>query len=127
VFSCVVYARTYSSRLAAWAKSHHGRTNRDIDIPLSSHGGVLEIGFGTAGYAPQIFEITNGLNTEVEFLKIYLSTESVDLSYLEQLSPFNPTRGMGPLIPKPPVIWADIVVPIVLRRHSTATTKHRRN
>ncbi|KAF8188662.1 hypothetical protein BJ912DRAFT_968135 [Pholiota molesta] len=112
----VFHFNSHDLTISAWAKSHHGRTNR-----------VLEIGFGTAGYDPQIFEITNGLNTEVEFLKIYLSTESVDLSYLEQLSPFDPTRGMGPLIPKPPVIWADIVVPIVLRRHSTATTKHRRN
>lgn len=119
------YSFLSSRRLAPWAKSHHGCTDHDIDIPLISKG-ILEIGFGTAGYVPQTFKIRNGLDTEVAFLKIYLSTEPVDLSYLEQLSPFTSSRSMEPYKAKPPVIWADIVVPIILRRHQTASTKHRR-
>ena len=79
--------------------------------------GTLAIGYGAAGYNPISFQIVNPERaTEVDFIKIYLTTDPVDLSYLEQPSPFKfngSTRAVGPWTASPYVSWSHIIIPII--------------
>jgi hypothetical protein len=113
--------------LAPWVVPPHGSTNHGLNPPLKS-GGSLEIGFGTsaAGYPPRTFPIKSNSDIDVGFLKIYLSTESVDLSYLPQDSPFSSTRSITPYVFKSGPHWNGIVIPMIVRRRQT-TFMGRRN
>ncbi|KJA25049.1 hypothetical protein HYPSUDRAFT_65005 [Hypholoma sublateritium FD-334 SS-4] len=79
--------------------------------------GTLAIGYGAAGYNPISFQIVNtARKTEVDFIKIYLTTDPVDLSHLEQPSPFNfsgSTRAMRPWMASPYVSWSHIIIPVI--------------
>jgi hypothetical protein len=45
--------------------------------------------------APFVYTINEGQDVEVGFLKLFLSTEYVDLSHIPQLSPFTSVRPLG--------------------------------
>lgn len=85
-------------------------------MPLRKNGGALSIGYGDSGYPAVSFNIADGLDLEVCFLKVYLTTESVDLSYIKQDTPFVVSRHMVQHKPKPKAAWADIVIPIIQHR-----------
>lgn len=98
------------------------------DIPLrrkaqGSDGvicpGTLAIGYGAAGYAPLNFDLAADFNFDLDFLKIYLSTKPVDLSYLKQPSPiggYSAPRKPVPHVPRPVVSWSHITIPIFQSR-----------
>ena len=59
----------------------------------------LKVGYGEAGVKAVEFSLADGLNKDVTFLKLIVSTVYVDMSVLEQSSPFSlVSRGgnMGP-------------------------------
>ncbi|KAJ7627861.1 caspase domain-containing protein [Mycena polygramma] len=63
------------------------------DSPLSAsrdgtHATRLPIGYGSGGYAFQFFP-TKGKSTETGFLKVFVSTEYLDMGWIEQKSPFK--------------------------------------
>ncbi|KAF9477983.1 hypothetical protein BDN70DRAFT_836903 [Pholiota conissans] len=97
------------------------------DLPLKCGGGSMAIGYGSAGYPPMAFKLDEGLETQVLFLKIYLSAQTVNLSHLSQDSAFASTRGVTQYHPKPKVTWTDIVVPVILRRHQSRSPFMARN
>jgi hypothetical protein len=67
-----------------------------LDVPLPKNGGVLTIGYGSGGAPAPTFYLKPGQNFGVGFLKIFLSTEPVDLSSIPQLTPFEKTRSGNP-------------------------------
>ena len=81
--------------------------------------GTLAIGYGSAGYAPINFYLDPDFNFDLDFLKIYLSTQPVDLSYLKQDSPFgsqSTPRKIVPHVPRPVVSWSHVTIPIFQSR-----------
>ena len=92
----------------AYDSGHH-----TLDVPLRKNGGALTIGYGHSGYPPVSFTVAEGLDFEVGFLKVYLTTESVDLSYIQQDTPFVVSRHMVQHKPKPKSAWTDIIIPII--------------
>jgi hypothetical protein len=126
IVSCIFNSSSY--HLASWAESGSSQSYRpSSDLPLKHSGGSLAIGYGAAGYPPLAFEIKNGLDVEVVFLKIYVSTKAVDLSHLSQTSPLGSTRGMKSYQPKKAKdTWTDIVILMVLQRHRNPVTRGRR-
>ncbi|KAH9914990.1 uncharacterized protein B0H18DRAFT_1043597 [Fomitopsis serialis] len=59
-----------------------------VDPPLEPYGSVT-IGYGTAGSAPYNYYLWENQELDVGLLKLFLSTEYVDLSHLSQESPFH--------------------------------------
>ena len=59
--------------------------------PLQPNGSVT-VGYGS-GEVPYVFKLDKGQDVEVGFLKLFLSTEYVDLSDIPQSSPFTDDVG----------------------------------
>ncbi|KAI0030409.1 hypothetical protein K488DRAFT_54322, partial [Vararia minispora EC-137] len=83
------------------------------DAPLQAHGGELTIGYGHGGSEPQIFRL-NGADVDVTYLKVFITSEYVDLAYIEQKSPFA-LRGCIPYTRRPPeiTVWDTIQLAII--------------
>ena len=92
-----------------------------LDVPLPKKAnnvpGSLSIGYGSGGLTPFSYFIRDGQDTDVGFLKLFLTTEPVDYSNVPQTSPFDiRQRGNGKYKPKPRLIWDTILVAVVQRR-----------
>lgn len=77
----------------------------------------LTIGYGQKDDSPICFEIADKYDIDVGFLKIYLSTQPVDLSLLPQPSPLvsdNPGQR-DTAIPK--ALWIEIIILIKQMRN----------
>ena len=90
----------------------------NVDPPLPPKGS-LTVGYGSGGEVPRIFNLYKNQNVEVGFLKLFLSTEYVDLSDIEQLSPFTGTtrtfgRAEGPRTRRS--MWDTILITVVVRK-----------
>ncbi|KAI0341531.1 hypothetical protein BDW22DRAFT_1485511 [Trametopsis cervina] len=51
--------------------------------------GILTIGYGAAGSAPFYYRLQDGLDEELSFLRVFVSTKHMDLSFIEQRKPFR--------------------------------------
>lgn len=68
----------------------------------------LPIGYANGGYA-RIFALPPGKTSDIGFVKVFLSTEPLNIDWIEQASPFDPrlegsgrlTGGQAPLDLKP--------------------------
>lgn len=78
--------------------AHHGLIKATIYSPNAAKSGAdpcirgpdsLAIGFGAGGGAPQTFELPPGLTIDVTYLKVFITSEYVDLGGIAQASPFN--------------------------------------
>jgi hypothetical protein len=88
------------------------------DPPLRPNGSI-NLGYGpTSDEAPFIFTLNERQDVEFGFLKLFLSTEYVDFSSVEQLSPFMSARSIGRAesLFTNILTWDAVVVTIVLRR-----------
>ncbi|CCM00513.1 uncharacterized protein FIBRA_02547 [Fibroporia radiculosa] len=88
--------------------------NGIVDPPLRGKDS-LTIGYGDSGSPPQRFFLRDGQKLDVGLLKLFLSTEYVDLSHIPQPSPFGEGRGSTPDPVKPHHIWDTILVPLIQR------------
>ncbi|KAG8848339.1 hypothetical protein FRC20_002551, partial [Serendipita sp. 405] len=59
----------------------------DPSVPAKQ---ALTIGYGDGGVPAFKYYLREGQDLDIGFIKIFLSTEQVDLSHIRQLSPFNP-------------------------------------
>jgi hypothetical protein len=90
--------------------------------------GELAIGFGASGSNPRTFFPPKGRNADVSYLKIFLTTEYRDLSYIAQKSPLTEDDDDGRTSdewkPLKRDLWDTILVPIVTVRktHSVEMT-----
>lgn len=103
----------------------HGDHN--CDPCLQPHTGTFAVGWGAAGHAPLYCDLDEGEQSNIEFLKIYLSTQPVNLAYLPQLPLFSSARGMRRYYAPPPKYWTDLVIPIVMYRRLGNVNAGRRN
>ncbi|KAF9477972.1 hypothetical protein BDN70DRAFT_880495 [Pholiota conissans] len=115
LYASVFHFDTHDLSISCLAAANFTYSDHVSDVPLKK-GGCLDIGFGPAGYQPTCFQIKNESDLDIGFLKIYLSTKFVDLSYLQQPTPFVVTRAISTYVKPPPLTWTHIVVPVILRR-----------
>jgi len=96
-----------------------------IDPPLPA-GGSLTIGYGSGSVAPFTYFLRDGQNVDVGFLKLFLSTEPVDLSHLIQRSPFEFDLARSDMAygeeksDKTMCQWETVLLTIIQRRSSPA-------
>jgi hypothetical protein len=96
----------------------HGKA----DAPLL-RGGSIAIGYGTEGALPFRYTLSGEQNVDVGFLKLFLSTEPVDLSSIPQEPPFSARKGVGrkservkeELDP----LWHTLLITVVQKRASS--------
>ncbi|TFY66007.1 hypothetical protein EVG20_g5083 [Dentipellis fragilis] len=86
-----------------------------VDAPLKAQQS-LTIGYGAGGAAPYEYYLEDGQDIDVGFLKLFISTEPVDLSHVPQPSPFTDGRGGKPSTVKTEPVWDTILVPIIQHR-----------
>ncbi|KAG8690230.1 hypothetical protein FRC08_010595 [Ceratobasidium sp. 394] len=75
--------------------------SRSMDPPLANNGEELGVGYGSSGADPLRVENSGRLGKESGFFVLFVSSTWVDISHLEQESPFEEqpepeVRGTGP-------------------------------
>ncbi|KAI0345834.1 hypothetical protein BDW22DRAFT_918059 [Trametopsis cervina] len=96
--------------------------------PCLSFDKALTLGYGSGGSAPLAFK-RSGPKSDFAFAKVFLTTQRVDLSFMEQASPFPSTttepeedydisgtsrKGGLVVLPPPGKLWCCITIPIEL-------------
>ena len=77
----------------------------------------LTMGYGAGGGRPFKYYLRPGQDLDVGFIRIFISTEQVDLSGIEQRSPFTTTdpRATDQDQRKPKPIWDTVSIAVVQR------------
>ncbi|SJL15636.1 uncharacterized protein ARMOST_19140 [Armillaria ostoyae] len=98
-----------------------GHAKKDTDVSLAP-GDSLTIGYGASGTVPHIYRLRKGQDVDVGFLKLFFSTEYMDLSGVVQNSPFDDVRQSG----RPPVrkryLWHTMCVAVVQTKGGRAAS-----
>lgn len=85
----------------------------DYSIPA---GGVLPIGYGSSGREPREYWLREGQNVDFGFIKLFVSTDYVDLSGISQPSPFDDNRADRPrTVDNRDAVWDTILIHVVQR------------
>ncbi|KZV62928.1 hypothetical protein PENSPDRAFT_230413 [Peniophora sp. CONT] len=77
--------------------------------------GCLTIGYGDGGGRPFTYFLRQGQVLDVGFIKLFISTEYIDLSFVEQESPFEigSPRGSDMTVEQPAGVWDTLLIPVV--------------
>ncbi|KAG7440929.1 uncharacterized protein BT62DRAFT_997422 [Guyanagaster necrorhizus] len=87
----------------------------DVSLPARE---LLTIGYGASGTVPHMYALREGQDVDVGFLKLFFSTENIDLSGIIQKSPFVGDRESKSKPMKRKPIWDSICVTLVQRAGS---------
>ncbi|KZV93491.1 hypothetical protein EXIGLDRAFT_43125 [Exidia glandulosa HHB12029] len=93
-------------------KPNLSKTHPDPSLPAR---GSLTLGYGSGGIEPRVFFLSEGTNVDVAYLKVYVTSEPVDLSHIAQKSPFEPglKRKMKEKKVAQLPVWDTILVAVV--------------
>lgn len=93
-----------------------------LEPPLK-RGGTLTLGYGSGGVPPHTYPIRQGHDTDVGFLKIYLSTKAYDLSGITQDGAFTLDQSRAPNRWRHRVVdtWDTLLIPVIQRRNSRSS------
>jgi hypothetical protein len=91
--------------------------NSRVDPQLPPEG-TFTLGYGSNGLPPLTFTLEKGQDIDVGFLKVFISTEQMDLSNIKSESPFDNAR---PVVKRTEgydlaSVWDTILLPVVLRK-----------
>ncbi|PBK59440.1 hypothetical protein ARMSODRAFT_899250 [Armillaria solidipes] len=92
-----------------------GSAKKNVDVSLPP-GESLAIGCGASGTVPHTYKLREGQDVDVGFLKLFYSTEYLDLSGIVQGSPFNIIRGAQRAAPESRYLWDSMCVAVVQKR-----------
>lgn len=102
---------------ASYYQPNMAKNKLDPCIPAK---GSLTIGYGSGGHLPQMYYMREGQDMDIGYLKLFISTQRVDLSHIEQKSPFkDAVRGGKPVKHTLYEGWDSILVPIVQKNIAT--------
>ncbi|PBK98277.1 hypothetical protein ARMGADRAFT_1008727 [Armillaria gallica] len=89
-----------------------GHAKKDADASLPPYGS-LTIGYGASGTVPHMYTLRKGQHVDVGFLKLFFSTEYLDLSDVVQRSPFEDVRQDREAPTKKKYLWHTMCVAVV--------------
>ena len=101
-------------RLSASYFQQPGGPNPDPALPAEN--GVLTLGYGSGGTVPYTFYLRPDQTKDIGFLKLYLSNQPIDLSYIPQMSPFSADRDIKPDNEDTSQVWDTITITLVQHR-----------
>ncbi len=103
-----------SALMTPFAVSYYqpGHAKKDADASLPPYGS-LTIGYGASGTVPHMYTLRKGQDVDVGFLKLFFSTEYMDLSGVVQRSPFEDVRQDLPPPKKKIYLWHTMCVAVV--------------
>ncbi|KZV62753.1 hypothetical protein PENSPDRAFT_758475 [Peniophora sp. CONT] len=108
-FDCGDLSISEYYRPAAWGKS------ADASLPGKS---TITLGYGNGGGSPHTYYLRPNVKGDIGFIKLFLSTEQVDLSHVPQSSPFDEKvlsdfRPTEELKRPPRPIWDTVTITVV--------------
>ncbi len=86
------------------------KNNTDVSLPP---GESLAIGYGASGTVPHMYTLREGQDVDVGFLKLFFSTQYIDLSGIVQESPFTESRWGTRATPESRRLWDSMCVAVV--------------
>ncbi|KAK0440562.1 hypothetical protein EV421DRAFT_1815745 [Armillaria borealis] len=92
-----------------------GSAKKNVDVSLPP-GESLAIGYCASGTVPHMYTLRDGQDVDVGFLKLFYSTEYLDLSGIVQGSPFTVIRGARRVEPESMHLWDSMCVTVVQKR-----------
>lgn len=94
--------------------------NSQVDSPLKKKGGTLAIGYGSSATQPRAYGLNDGEDFDVGFLKMFFTTQPVDLSDIPQRSPFIGGRADVARKKAPPQKWGTRLIPVIQKRMNSS-------
>ncbi|KAI0314211.1 hypothetical protein OF83DRAFT_464327 [Amylostereum chailletii] len=82
---------------------------RGNSAPLRPHE-ELTIGYGTGGTAPYKWYLPPGQDHDISFIKLFFSGEPMDLSDIQQASPFSGTRARMAMPQRARGVWDTVTI-----------------
>jgi hypothetical protein len=99
-----------------FAKSVDGHQTLSLDPSIPPRG-ELTIGYGPGGAPRHRFDITDDdLDVEVTYMKVFITLQPIDLSYIAQKSPFFENRIVMKMEDPPEGMWDTLTLAIVAKR-----------
>ncbi|PBK59428.1 hypothetical protein ARMSODRAFT_899249 [Armillaria solidipes] len=92
-----------------------GSAKENVDVSLPP-GESLAIGYGASGTVPHMYTLREGQDVDVGFLKLFFSTEYLDLSGIVQGSPFTEGRGGTRAMTESRHLWDAMCVAVVQKK-----------
>lgn len=83
---------------------------------LPQKGGFVTVGYGSGGVSPFAYTLEDGVDIDVGFLMLFITSNNIDLSMIPQESPFIEGRKQTQVAPTQTPIYGTILIPIVQRR-----------
>lgn len=106
--------------ISSYYQPGHAKKDVDVSKSLPSRGSLI-IGYGASGTAPYIYTLREGQDVDVGFLKLFFSSEYMDLSSVVQSSPFEDNRKTEVKSARKKDWWHTMCVPVVQRRGGRAS------
>ncbi|KAF7366605.1 hypothetical protein MSAN_00918300 [Mycena sanguinolenta] len=100
-------------------RNKHAGAAVAADASLLAHR-ELTIGYGSGGGRPQSFGLKDDSMVDVSYLKLFVTIQYVDLSYLEQDSPFGGCAGRTSKDAPPREVWDTVSLMIVQKKPTVA-------
>jgi hypothetical protein len=82
----------------------------------------LPVGYGSPGGQAVEFSLADGVTSDVTFLRLFVSTTYVDMTAVEQPSPFDTNRKINKATPPSKQIWNAWTYVLMTKRQGTDST-----
>ncbi|KZV74055.1 hypothetical protein PENSPDRAFT_732472 [Peniophora sp. CONT] len=110
----------YGGEAAAPLPARRSLTEEELAAGERTEGdyvkGELTIGYGAGGGQPYKFFLRDGQELDVGFIKLFITTEPVDLSGIAQRSPFAMARDGITAANPPAAVWDTAMITVVQRK-----------
>ncbi|PBK59425.1 hypothetical protein ARMSODRAFT_945614 [Armillaria solidipes] len=113
LYVSVFYFDVSDLSISSYYQPGSAKKNADVSLPP---GESLAIGYGASGTVPHMYTLRQGQDVDVGFLKLFFSTEYMDLSGIVQDSPFTESRGGERAAPESRRLWDAMCVAVVQKR-----------
>ncbi|PBK59427.1 hypothetical protein ARMSODRAFT_945616 [Armillaria solidipes] len=97
--------------ISSYYQPGHAKKDADVSLPPKES---LTIGYGASGTVPHMYRLRKGQDVDVGFLKLFFSTEYMDLSGVVQGSPFEDVReNVDKKARTKRYLWHTMCVPVI--------------
>ncbi|EIM79484.1 uncharacterized protein STEHIDRAFT_163672 [Stereum hirsutum FP-91666 SS1] len=115
LYAAVFFFDVSDLSIAEYYIPNKAKDNENVEFSIPPNS-VLPIGYGSSSRRPREYFLREGQNIDIGFIKVFLSTDYVDLSNISQPSPFTELRAERPKAFVPVPQWDSILVTVVQRK-----------
>ncbi|PBK84254.1 hypothetical protein ARMGADRAFT_615488 [Armillaria gallica] len=127
LYAYLLYFDASKLTIDTWYHPQKGQMNGEGSVdPCLSNNSTLTLGYGRSVMNPMSFDVPDGQDVDICFLKIFVATKAVDIGPIEQYESSGPDvkqRSAVPLAPSPSDFeWASKTITIISKRSQSGVS-----